>query len=131
MSLVLYLIYDRDDFMRRKLSALQARLRALGSYAAQELFELALKAGIRELGMDYPKVHDLAAGFVAAAAAAGVSLSTMEARGLMEDSKWLADNRGPAFYLERSYTAEEAGRAADAAERALELVEERVFRQPR
>jgi HEPN domain-containing protein len=95
--------------------------------SAQELFELAVKAGIRKLGADYPKVHDPAAGFVAVALAAGVRLTPDEARRLLEESKWLSDNRGPAFYLERSYEPEEAARAADAAEWALALIEERVF----
>jgi HEPN domain-containing protein len=124
---------DLLEFARRVLETNMRGMRASATHngvvrAAQEAFELCLKAGIRELGHDYPKVHDPAAGFVAAALACGVAITTEEARRLLEESKWLADNRGPAFYHERVYGIEESERAAAAAEWAFELVERRVFR---
>jgi HEPN domain-containing protein len=95
---------------------------------AQEAVELLPKAAIRALGADYPKVHDPAAAFVAVALAAGATLSTEEIRRLFEESKWLADNLGPAGYLERPFDEAEATRAADAASWTLALVEDRIFR---
>jgi HEPN domain-containing protein len=97
--------------------------------SAQEAFELLLKAATRELGGDYPKVHDPAAGFVALALHAGVAVAPEDARRMMDESRWLAEQRGPAFYLERKYSADEAARAASAAEWALQFVETRIFRK--
>ncbi len=121
------------DHARQHLLPEMRRARAAGGDSrvvrlAQEALELALKAAVRELGADYPKVHDAAAAFLAVALGAGVTLSSAEARRLLDESKWLADHRGPAGYLEREFDAGEAARAAAAAEWAFALVEERVFR---
>lgn len=114
----------RPELLRARAAGVHARVVRL----AQETTELVLKAAIRQLGADYPKVHDPAAAFVTVALAAGVTLSTTEIRRLLEDSKWLADQRGAAGHLERPFDEAEATRAADAAGWSLELVDDRVFR---
>jgi HEPN domain-containing protein len=123
---------DILEYARQSVLGEMTRARAAGVHPrvvrlAQEALELALKAAIRELSADYPMVHDPAAAFVAVALGAGVALSSAEVRRLLEESKWLADNRGPAGYLERPYVEEEAARAADAAAWVFALVEDRVF----
>ena len=95
--------------------------------AAQEVFELALRAGTRAVGLNLPESDDPAVGFLAAAAVSGAPLPPEESRALLADSKWLAENRSPAFYFERAYTEKEAARAADAAERAFAMVNQRIF----
>ena len=81
---------------------------------AQEVVELALKGVPSYLGVDFPKVHDPAAVFIATLSTRGMALSVTEA----EDanvSATLARKRAPAFYFEQiedEATAEAA--AADA-----------------
>lgn len=119
--------YARSVVLAELQRAHAAGIRPRTVRLAQETVELVLKAAIRQLGADYPKVHDPAAAFVTVALAAGASLSTAEIRRLLEDSKWLADQRGAAGYLERPFDATEAARAADAAAWTVALVDERVF----
>ncbi|MBN1774004.1 MAG: HEPN domain-containing protein [Deltaproteobacteria bacterium] len=121
------LAYARSVLLSEMLRARGTGIHARVVRLAQETTELVLKAGIRQLGADYPKVHDPAAAFVTVALAAGATLSTAEIRRLLEDSKWLADQRGAAGYLERPFDESEATRAADSAAWTLTLVEERVF----
>ena len=82
---------------------------------AQEVVELALKGVLSYLGVDFPKVHDPAAVFIATLSARGMALSGTEAEDVSNVSATLARKRAPAFYFEQiedESTAEEA--AADA-----------------
>ncbi len=119
--------FARDFALRNMRAARRAGIPAGVVRAAQEVVELALKAAIRELGADYPKVHDPAAGFVAVALAAEVALTPGEARRLMAESRRLAEQRGPAFYQEADVSDDDAARAAEAAEWVWALIGERVF----
>lgn len=58
--------------------------------------ELALKAVLTYLCIDYPKVHDAAALFVATLAARQMSLSEVEAADVHAVSARLAERRAPA-----------------------------------
>jgi HEPN domain-containing protein len=78
---------------------------------AQEAVELTLKGALKILGVDYPKVHDVAPLF---------SDQIRQKRGegdptvlqKIEDiSLWLAESRAPSFYLEREYSKEDAEQA--------------------
>ena len=88
---------------------------------AQEVVELALKAVLTYLCIDYPKVHDAAALFVATLGARQMSLSEAEAADVHAVSARLAARRAPAFYFE--YDEEPAGahRAAADARRIQRL----------
>jgi HEPN domain-containing protein len=123
--------YARSYALRNMKAAQEAGVANGVVRAAQETAELVLKAAIRQLGADYPKVHDAAPALVVAAAAAGVGLPPEDARRLLEESRWLAQNRGPAFYHERAYQPHEAHRAAQAAEWIVDLVERVAFRPAR
>jgi HEPN domain-containing protein len=82
---------------------------------AQEVVELALKSVLSYLGVDFPKVHDPAAVFIATLSARGMALSAHEAEDVRNVSAALARKRAPAFYFEQiedESAAEEA--AADA-----------------
>ncbi len=78
---------------------------------AQEVVELTLKAALKILGVDYPKVHDVAPLF---------SDQLRQKRGIddpallqriEEASLWLAESRASSFYLDREYGAEDAEKA--------------------
>jgi len=82
---------------------------------AQEVVELALKGVLSYLGVDFPKVHDPAAVFIATLSTRGMALSATEVEDVTNVSATLARKRAPAFYFEQiedQSTAEEA--AADA-----------------
>jgi len=82
---------------------------------AQEAVELALKGGLRILGADYPKVHDVGQAFVEQAARRQVDLDQATLSRINTASRWLAEARAPSFYFERDYDAADAERAiADA-----------------
>jgi len=69
---------------------------------AQEVVELVLKGGLRMLGADYPKVHDVASAFCEQ-----VRQKSETAGELLEQiraiSLWLSQARAPSFYFEREY----------------------------
>ena len=78
---------------------------------AQEVVELALKGVLSYLGVDFPKVHDPAAVFIATLSARGMALSATEAEDVTNVSATLARKRSPAFYFEQiedESTAQEA-----------------------
>ncbi len=84
---------------------------------AQEVVELALKSVLSYLGVDYPKVHDPAAVFVATLAARGRGLSRTEAADVTATSARLARKRAPAFYFEHIEDEPAAREAAEDARR--------------
>jgi HEPN domain-containing protein len=78
---------------------------------SQEVVELTLKGALKMLGIDFPKVHDVGMIFSDGAKEKGVSLSQDTLQRIQQISKWLAEARAPAFYVERSYTKEDASKA--------------------
>lgn len=82
---------------------------------AQEVVELSLKGVLSYLGVDFPKVHDPAAVFVATVSARGMALGEEEAADVTAVSARLARKRAPAFYFEHTENASAADEAvADA-----------------
>lgn len=78
---------------------------------SQEVVELSLKGALKFLGIDYPKVHDVGFIFFKEAKNRGLHLSEATFLRIQEASKWLAEARGPAFYVEKNYGKEEAMKA--------------------
>ena len=66
---------------------------------AQEVVELALKSVLSYLGVDFPKVHDPAAVFIATLSARGMALSAHEAEDVRNVSAALARKRGARVLL--------------------------------
>ena len=88
---------------------------------AQEVVELALKGVLSYLGVEFPKVHDPAAVFIATLAARGMALGAAEAADVTAVSARLARKRAPAFYLEHTEDAAAAEEAAADARRIHRL----------
>jgi HEPN domain-containing protein len=78
---------------------------------AQEVVELTLKGALKILGIDFPKVHDVGMVFAKGVKEKGVSLPEDTLTRIQEISKWLAEARAPAFYVERDYSKADASRA--------------------
>lgn len=82
---------------------------------AQEVVELTLKGGLKALGAEYPKVHDVGSVFAEQARQKRGQESGDRLNRIEEVSLWLAQARAPALYLDREYGADDARRAwADA-----------------
>ena len=89
---------------------------------AQEVVELALKGALKVLGVDYPKVHDVAPVFSEQLRQKRNSADAQVLERIEEISLWLAQARAPAFYLEREYTSEDAQQASQDAGFVVEAV---------
>lgn len=85
---------------------------------AQEVVELAVKAAIKWLGADFPKVHD-PTGILAELATKGWQISAEDLDRIRTISSDLAKDRAPAFYWEEEFTEEQAKKAQQDAELVL------------
>jgi HEPN domain-containing protein len=70
---------------------------------SQEVVELALKGGLKVLGVDYPKVHDVAPVFSEQVSRKRAIDNENVLRRIEDISLWLSQARAPAFYFERDY----------------------------
>jgi HEPN domain-containing protein len=102
----------------------------LATRRAQEALELAIKALLSEMTVDYPKIHDPAPVFVHAVRARGIAVDVAVLDSLATLSQELASIRGPAFYQETIVTETHAGDWVQRVERALEFADE-LLRQLR
>lgn len=108
----LRLIREAESIFRRDAQgALNERDFNMVVRRSQEAVELMLKGALRILGIDYPKVHDVASLF---------SEKLRQKRGIddpevlqriEEISLWLAQSRVPSFYFEREFEANDAEQA--------------------
>ena len=77
-----------------------------------EVVELSLKGVLSYLGVDFPKVHDPAAVFIATISARGMALGAAEAADVSAVSARLARKPAPAFHFEQTEDAAAAEEAA-------------------
>ncbi len=113
------LISEAGD-IREELSRLLSRgVWNLVVRRAQEVIELALKALMIEMGVDYPKTHDVAPLFARTVRARGAAVDEPTLTWLQQASARLARARGPAFYLETDFTDRDAKDAAGDADRVM------------
>ena len=78
---------------------------------AQEVVELALKGALKILGVDYPRVHDVASVFSEQVQQKREAVDAEVLERIEEISLWLGQARAPSFYFERDYGEEDARRA--------------------
>ncbi len=78
---------------------------------AQEVVELTLKGALKILGIDYPKVHDVAPLFLEKLREKRDIDDPETLQRIEEISLWLTQSRTPSFYFERDYSAEDAEQA--------------------
>jgi hypothetical protein len=91
---------------------------------SQEVVELVLKGLLSEMGVEYPKVHDVAQVFIEEVERRGLKVERSTAEKILETSSELSRKRAPAFYFEADYTEFEARDAARAAKEILSLGED-------
>jgi HEPN domain-containing protein len=95
----------------------------LATRRAQEALELAIKALLNQMSVDYPKTHDPGPVFAQAIQARGISVDAGILDSLMALSQELATVRGPAFYQETVLTEAQARDWVQSVERALQFGE--------
>ena len=96
----------------------------LATRRAQEGLELAIKALLNEMGVDYPKTHDPAPVFARAIRARAIAVDSGVLDSLTTLSQELAKIRGPAFYQETLVTDAQARDWVQRVERALQFSED-------
>jgi len=103
----------------------------LAARRAQEALELAIKALLNEIGVDYPKTHDPVPVLVQAVVARniGVDAAVLDSLGAL--SRDLAQIRGPAFYQEIVVTDAQARDWVQRVEHALQFSEDLLTRLKR
>jgi HEPN domain-containing protein len=100
----------------------------LATRRAQEALELAIKALLNEMTVDYPKIHDPAPVFVHAVRTRGIEVGVAALDSLATLSQELASIRGPAFYQETVVTETQARDWVQHVERAQDFLEELLRR---
>lgn len=88
---------------------------------AQEVVEVSLKALLKMMGVEYPKSHDVGGIFGRVCVERGLKVESKKLTELRDVSSYLADERAPAFYLERIYDKKDADRAKTDAEKVLDF----------
>jgi len=95
----------------------------LATRRAQEALELAIKALLSEMSVDYPKTHDPAPVFARAVRTRGIHVDAGALDSLAVLSQELANIRGPAFYQETVVTDAQARDWVQRVERALQFAD--------
>ena len=127
---------ERADRLIREASQIAGEMRRaladeawnLATRRAQEALELAIKALLSEITVDYPKIHDPAPVFVHAVRARGIEVDVAVLDSLATLSQELASIRGPAFYQETVVTEAQARDWVQHVERALDFLEDLLKR---
>ncbi|MCX6580797.1 MAG: HEPN domain-containing protein [Candidatus Aminicenantes bacterium] len=91
---------------------------------AQEVVELSLKGILKKMGIDYPKIHNVAPLFVSLLKEKGIEVEKEASDRILFISMLLAKDRAPAFYGERIFLKEDAERAQKGAIEILEKINE-------
>ena len=89
---------------------------------AQEVVELSLKGILKIMGIEFPKVHNVAPLFVTLLQEKGIELEKEVSDKILSISKILAKERAPAFYGEKVYLKEDAEKAQKGAKGILESI---------
>jgi len=108
------LIQEAESILRRDAKgALNEQDFNLAVRRAQEVVELALKGALKILGVDYPKIHDVAPVFSDQVRQKRSINDPSVLQKIEEISLWLAESRASSFYLDREYSKEDAEQALD------------------
>lgn len=105
------LVAEASAILRELAGLMERRAWNLAVRRAQEIVELVLKALLAEMGVDFPKVHDVAPLFAETVRSRGLSVEEKTLRRFEEISARLAAARAPAFYQEAEFGEGDAGQA--------------------
>ena len=86
---------------------------------AQEVVELSLKGLLKLMGVESPKTHDVGDTFAKICTEKKIDIKGRELTEMQQISHQLAQDRAPAFYMEKEYTRKQANQALQSAEKVL------------
>jgi HEPN domain-containing protein len=118
------LVAEARQIAREMRVALNDEAWNLATRRAQEALELAIKALLNEMSVDYPKTHDPAPVFAEAVRRRGIDIDAGVLDAMTSLSQELAKIRGPAFYQETVVTDAQARDWVQRVERALQFGED-------
>ena len=113
------LMGEAAEILRGLPGSLERQSWNLAIRRAQEVVELVLKAMLAEMGVDYPKIHDVATHFSNVVRTRGLDVEESMLTWLEATSGKLAARRGPAFYFEAEYGEAEAREAISDAQQVM------------
>ena len=106
------LILSAERIMRRDMEdAFKENEYNMTVRRAQEVVELTLKGGLKILGIEYPKVHDIGKIFARSARSRLDIVDEETLKKIVFISTQLSKDRAPSFYGERLYGRKEAEEA--------------------
>ena len=86
---------------------------------SQEVVELSLKGLLKLMGVESPKTHDVGDTFAKICTEKRIAIESGKLAEIQRISHQLAQDRAPAFYMEREYTRGQAIQALQSAETVL------------
>ena len=107
------MLSQAESISRELASVFERNLPNLVVRRAQEVVEISLKALLKMMGIEYPKVHDIGGLLEEVIKKRGIKTEERILERVKEVSSYLARDRAPSFYFEKDYTLEEARRAKE------------------
>ncbi len=121
------MLKDAEIYYEEMLEAYKKEKWNIVMRRAQEVVELSLKGLLKIMGLEYPKIHDVAPIVIDALKRKGVDMGeTFEE--IKEISAFLSKERAAAFYGERIYTKDIAEKGKEGAAR-IYMVSIELFRK--
>jgi HEPN domain-containing protein len=120
------LLREAEALIEEVARAYENRMWNLVIRRSQEMVELVLKALLKAMGIEYPKVHDVGPVFVDVLKEKGLKVEESWLNQIKEISAYLARERIPAFYMEKDYSQQQAEKAKDDSLKILEFGREFV-----
>ena len=90
---------------------------------AQEVVEMSLKGLLKIMGVEYPKSHHVGEVFRRVCIEKGLKIDLEQLDEFEDISSYLAEERAPAFYMEKTYNKQNASKAKADAEKVLHFAE--------
>lgn len=90
---------------------------------AQEVVETSLKGLLKMMGVEYPKSHRVGEVFRRVCVEKGLKINPDQLDEFEDISSYLAEERAPAFYMEKTYSKQNADKAKADAEKVLHFAE--------
>lgn len=115
------LLSEAGNIFNELKQSLKSRNWNLAIRRAQEVVELVLKGLLAQIGIDYPKVHDVAPIFKRSVKERGIMVDEEFMNWLIEVSADLSMKRAPSFYFEAEYDEDDAVNAAKGAEEVIKF----------
>lgn len=107
------LLSEAESISRELTNVFERNLPNLVVRRAQEVVEISLKALLKMMGIEYPKVHDVGSLLEEVIEKRRIKMEGRILKRIKEISSYLARDRAPSFYFEKDYTLEEARRAKE------------------